>query len=151
MSSLLGKLLPKYKTFTDTETTADDPERMIVYSTRCSFWTDNWNNVAEVGGLSVCPACKNTLISVKHNVFFGQMETELAKRASENKEVCKGLLKSTAIHDNRKEIQARSAAEGLYQELHKFALSESVDQMVVTKTADGLVNIETIKKDKHVS
>jgi len=138
-------LLPSYKSFTDKPTTAEDPERMIVYSTRCSFWTDNWNNVAYVNDVPVCPGCKNTVITTKHNLFFGAMDVELAKRASENKEICKGMLKTSEIHKNRKDIQARSSAQGLYEELHKFVLSDTVDQMVATKQPNGLLNIETIK------
>lgn len=42
------------------DTTAEDPDRMLWYSARCTYWTDNWAKLITVGpGIPACPHCKS--------------------------------------------------------------------------------------------
>lgn len=36
---------------------ADDPKRGVWYSTRCTFWTDDWTRLASNRGIPCCPYC----------------------------------------------------------------------------------------------
>jgi hypothetical protein len=39
-------------------TTANDPQRMMWYSSQCSYWTDDWDNLKKFGpGIPCCPHC----------------------------------------------------------------------------------------------
>lgn len=52
------KLAPKYLTLVGRDATADDPKRLIWYSTRCFYWTDDWSKLKKYGpGIPCCPRC----------------------------------------------------------------------------------------------
>lgn len=52
------KLAPKYLTLAGKETTADDPKRLLWYSTRCFYWTDDWSKLKKFGSdIPCCPRC----------------------------------------------------------------------------------------------
>jgi hypothetical protein len=39
---------------------SDDLDRIIWYSIKCTYWTDDWNKVAKVGpGIPCCPVCRS--------------------------------------------------------------------------------------------
>ncbi len=48
----------KHLTATGQATIATDPNRLIWYSSNCSFWTDDWGQIAKVGGIPCCPTCQ---------------------------------------------------------------------------------------------
>lgn len=40
-------------------TTADDPTRMMWYSSLCTYWTDDWSKLKQFGpGIPCCPHCR---------------------------------------------------------------------------------------------
>lgn len=49
----------KYRTESGEKTTADDPKRVLWYSSRCGYWTDDWDKLTKVGpGIPACPHCQ---------------------------------------------------------------------------------------------
>ena len=48
-----------YRTANGTPTTQEDPERLMWYSARCTYWTDDWSTlVLAIGsGIPTCPNC----------------------------------------------------------------------------------------------
>lgn len=50
--------MPKYITTHGTPTTDNDPQRMMWYSSLCSYWTDDWLKLKTFGpGIPCCPRC----------------------------------------------------------------------------------------------
>lgn len=48
-----------YRKANGTPTTKDDPERLMWYSSRCTYWTDDWSKLSlSVGtNIPICPVC----------------------------------------------------------------------------------------------
>lgn len=41
------------------ETTADDPRRLVWYSARCGFYTDDWEALSKAFEIPICPCCSS--------------------------------------------------------------------------------------------
>ena len=49
---------PKYHDENGNPTTANDRSRLLWYSARCGYWTDDWSKVkTTIGGIPCCPEC----------------------------------------------------------------------------------------------
>lgn len=51
---------PEYHRDDGTQTTVDDPKRLLWHSATCTFWTDDWSLLALAGpGIPCCPDCES--------------------------------------------------------------------------------------------
>jgi hypothetical protein len=42
-----------------TETTTDDPRRLVWFSAGCGYWTDDWASLSKSFEIPICPSCNS--------------------------------------------------------------------------------------------
>lgn len=52
--------MPMFLTAQGRPTTANQPDRLLWYSVKCSYWTDDFDKLTKMGpGIPCCPHCKS--------------------------------------------------------------------------------------------
>jgi len=62
---------PRFQTAEGRPTTDRDNNRMVWYSARCAYWTDDWTKTSRSGIIPVCPICGCPGLQATYEKFVG--------------------------------------------------------------------------------
>lgn len=89
------------------ETTADDPARLVWYSARCFYWSDDWASLSKSFEVPLCPGCSSPGYMSTAEAFF--------KGASDFAETEAKLDRYVDFLKSSKETCSQSDLVSLYQ------------------------------------